>query len=380
MLNIDAFAQHRGVTRRDHCSATVELHGQIVNEARINAGLIAGGFFAGCSGLVMSTSGQTAGQETNSVTTKPVATVAKAPATSNRPPTVIAQSNSVPAQVHPKPTITNQSPLRAAIVITNAPPKPTTNRAASPAISQTNGARAAPTNAAPSAPVGTPSFQATWAQAERGDALAQFKLGMMFASGTETTQDLTNAAVWLRKSAEQGNAAAQFNLAVFYSRGVGVANDLGEATKWFRKAADQNDPGAQYNLGALLLNGATGKPDPIEASRWFRAAAQRGDPQAQLALGQLHSAGYGVTNDLAEAYVWFSAALARGKTEAENLRDEVLNRLTPEEVVEARRRNALRGDCEDGYLLGLTFAKGGHEAGFGRSREMVSGLGDQRPS
>jgi len=108
-----------------------------------------------------------------------------------------------------------------------------------------------PANAAPAqTPPVTPKLnnaaaEALRVQAEAGNALAQFKLGMLFASGKDVAQDLTLAAAWLRKSAEQGNAAAQFNLAVFYSQGVGVEKNFAEAANWFLKAAEQNDRAAQ---------------------------------------------------------------------------------------------------------------------------------------
>src|SRR5438105_8817457 len=67
-------------------------------------------------------------------------------------------------------------------------------------------------------PLKNPAAEALRAEGVSGNAVAQFKLGMLFAAGKEVPQDLGMAAAWLRKSAEQGNAAAQFNLAVFYSQ------------------------------------------------------------------------------------------------------------------------------------------------------------------
>ena len=41
--------------------------------------------------------------------------------------------------------------------------------------------------------------------------------------------------------AEKGNAPAQFNLGLMYDNGRGVPKDEAEAVKWYRKAADQGD-------------------------------------------------------------------------------------------------------------------------------------------
>src|SRR5436305_850628 len=58
-------------------------------------------------------------------------------------------------------------------------------------------------------PLTNSAAEALRLEAEKGDVAAQFRLGMLFASGTEAPQDLALAAAWLRKAAEQGNAAAQ---------------------------------------------------------------------------------------------------------------------------------------------------------------------------
>src|SRR6185369_1225250 len=105
-------------------------------------------------------------------------------------------------------------------------------------------ALAAQTNA----PAPSPALQAALAEAEKGAAAAQFRLGMMFLNGKEVPRDLEMAAHWLQKAAEQNHAAAQFNLAVLYTQGAGVPQNYPEAAKWFQRAADQNDPASQYNL------------------------------------------------------------------------------------------------------------------------------------
>ena len=53
----------------------------------------------------------------------------------------------------------------------------------------------------------------------------------------------------LRAQAEQGDATAQYNLGVCYANGKGVEKDAEEAVKWYHKAAEQGNARAQYNLG-----------------------------------------------------------------------------------------------------------------------------------
>lgn len=89
------------------------------------------------------------------------------------------------------------------------------------------------------------------ASADRGDARAQFNLGVMYGKGEAVAQDDVEAVKWFRKAADQGIARAQYNLGYRYRDGKGVAQDDAEAVKWYRKAADQGHPGAQASLHRL---------------------------------------------------------------------------------------------------------------------------------
>jgi len=77
------------------------------------------------------------------------------------------------------------------------------------------------------------------AAAEKGDADAQFKLGMTYYYGYDVAQDSAQAALWFRKAAEQGNSNAQCALGVMYDTGQGVAQDDTQAAFWYHKAAVQ---------------------------------------------------------------------------------------------------------------------------------------------
>ncbi|HQK28501.1 MAG TPA: tetratricopeptide repeat protein, partial [Smithellaceae bacterium] len=59
----------------------------------------------------------------------------------------------------------------------------------------------------------------------------------------------------LQKEADKGNAVAQFRLGVMYDDGKGVVQDYKEAFKWYKLAADQGFAGAQFGLGLMYANG-----------------------------------------------------------------------------------------------------------------------------
>ena len=73
-------------------------------------------------------------------------------------------------------------------------------------------------------------------QAEKGDASAQIKLGVLYHEGRGLTKDFVQAVFWYRKAANQGDAYAQWILANRYHRGEGVAKDDVEAYAYWNLA------------------------------------------------------------------------------------------------------------------------------------------------
>ena len=95
-----------------------------------------------------------------------------------------------------------------------------------------------------SAPAGqTADLAAPRAAAGRGDAAAQFALGVRYATGDGVATDDGEAARWIERAATQGHVDAQFNLGLMYADGNGVPQDSRQAVAWLRKAADQGTPG-----------------------------------------------------------------------------------------------------------------------------------------
>ena len=81
--------------------------------------------------------------------------------------------------------------------------------------------------------------------AERGDATAQYKLGLVYDVGVGAEQDLDKAAVWYHRAADQGHAAAQFNLGLMYANGRGVPQDFVQAHMWLNLAAAASQAAAR---------------------------------------------------------------------------------------------------------------------------------------
>jgi TPR repeat protein len=110
---------------------------------------------------------------------------------------------------------------------------------------------------------------------------------------------------------------------------------------WWRKAADQGHPTAQFNLGACYANGVGVKQDFAQAVIWYRKLAEQGHAPAQYNLGIMYENGNGVSKDDAEAYAWFKLSWTcddRQLRDFRQLRDDIENRLTPEQKDLANKR------------------------------------------
>lgn len=73
--------------------------------------------------------------------------------------------------------------------------------------------------------------------AAKGNAVAQFKLAMIYYSGKGVEKNPREAVRLYRLSAEQGHVVAQSNLATMYYRGEGVPQDFVMAHMWKNLAA-----------------------------------------------------------------------------------------------------------------------------------------------
>jgi TPR repeat protein len=207
--------------------------------------------------------------------------------------------------------------------------------------------------------------------AEKGDANAEYNIGLLYATGHGVQQDYKQAAGWYRKAADQGVAAAQFNLGVIYANGQGVAadpvqarkwfskaarhgvaaadtgladlyseghgfQDYAEARKWYLRAAQRGIASAEFSLGVMCDIGEGVPSDYQEAIKWYRKAADQGYAAAMTNLGILYYNAQGVTRDLVQAYAWFSRAAEAGDPRAGELLRTTGERMQPKDLAKAR--------------------------------------------
>jgi len=156
------------------------------------------------------------------------------------------------------------------------------------------------------------------AAARKGDAVADYRLGLVHAYGLQGGRaDRARAAAYFRAAAEAGHAGGQYRLGQMYAAGQGVAKRPAEALRLFSTAAEAGHPGAAYELGTMLVEGVGVPRDPQGGARWLETAANAGIPRAQLHLGLLYFRGTGVRQDGRLAMSWLRRAAESGEVEAQ---------------------------------------------------------------
>ena len=125
--------------------------------------------------------------------------------------------------------------------------------------------------------------------AQRGDALAQLRLGLLYYHGHGVRESDADALQWFERAARQGLADAQFHLGNMYAYGLArlpADTDAGRlAAQWYFEAASSGHADAQYSLGILFLTGSGVQQDSGEARRWIERAAAQGHADARAYLG-----------------------------------------------------------------------------------------------
>src|SRR5712692_8599712 len=119
----------------------------------------------------------------------------------------------------------------------------------------------------------------------------------------------------LQYAAEQGNAVAQWKLGHMYATGEGVPRCDLRAFEYFSRIANghadvyPDAPQAPFVANAFVARG------PRQAARWLTLAANKGQYQAQAVLGDMLFKGDAVPREAARGLMWLTLARDSAKTD-----------------------------------------------------------------
>jgi TPR repeat protein len=165
--------------------------------------------------------------------------------------------------------------------------------------------------------------------ADKGNPIAQWKLGRMYAEGDGIARDDYKAFELFSEMADahaedgpaQPNSRFISNAFValggYYKDGIpntDVKQDPARARQIYAYAASYfGDPEAQVNLALMYYSGEGGERDPVQAARWANLAAAKGNVGGQALLGHILFEGDGVERQSVLGLKYLTIARDRAK-------------------------------------------------------------------
>jgi uncharacterized protein len=183
------------------------------------------------------------------------------------------------------------------------------------------------------------TFDGMLGLANKGDAEAQYHVGMMHNNGIGTQQDPKQAFVWFQKSAASNDPLGAYKLGCYYTgqfAGV-VTPDPAEALKYKLVAATAGYSLAQHDVAAIYSR----QGNPQEAVKWLKLAAEQGHDMSFYGLYSSYGEGRGVPQNLPLAYANLKLALQvtqRNVAESTTaLLDDMAAKMSEAELADAQK-------------------------------------------
>jgi uncharacterized protein len=174
-------------------------------------------------------------------------------------------------------------------------------------------------------------FKAMVALADKGDAEAQYHVGMMYNNGIGTQQNIKLAFEWFQKSTASNDPLGAYKLGCYYDgQGAGIITaDADEALKYKLIAAKAGYSLAQHDVGNLYAR----RENFEEALKWWKLAGDQGFPDALFSLARVYSAGKGAPKDLSLSYAYFKLSKVAPKKNV----NEMASMLSKPELAKAEQ-------------------------------------------
>ena len=118
-------------------------------------------------------------------------------------------------------------------------------------------------------------------EANKGNAEAQWAMGMMNYHGNPILSDIPEAAAWFKKAGNQGHSTSSLVIATMYFYGEYFNKSKRKSLEWMEKAAEQGSVMAMYRTGLFYGRGDTVPQDKIKAKKWFKLAYSQVDSDSK---------------------------------------------------------------------------------------------------
>lgn len=187
------------------------------------------------------------------------------------------------------------------------------------------------------------------ARAEKGDAEAQYWVGMAYLNGDNVSRDMKQAFSWFQKSAEKGNVYSLENLGQFYIIGLISNPDPAKAAECYAHAVEGGNYSAAIALGSIYFYGMGVEKNLVKAFDLFTKASAKGYPLADYWLAQCYETGSGVPKNLSEAAYYYDRAILTGQDSQKNAQKEFMTRLQQDAATDAEAAEAYTVCLQNGW-------------------------------
>jgi uncharacterized protein len=169
-------------------------------------------------------------------------------------------------------------------------------------------------------------FNAMLTLANKGDAEAQYHVGMMNNNGIGTRQDIRQAFEWFQQSAASDDPLGAYKLGCYFDgQGAGVVEtNPDEALKYKLVAAKAGYSLAQFDVAVHYAR----QDDFDEAVKWLQEAGEQGHDKALYGLYSSYHEGKGAPKDLSLAFAYFKLAHIASQTELNADAEAALNEMS----------------------------------------------------
>ncbi|WP_313232613.1 MobP3 family relaxase [Tissierella praeacuta] len=200
----------------------------------------------------------------------------------------------------------------------------------------------------------------------------EYRIGKMYSQGLGTEEDYEKAAYWLTLSADEGYKFAEYSLGGLYYRGQGVEQSYEKAFDLYLKSAKQSFPYAEFELAKMYRDGIGTDRNEEESNKYFSSAfigfkkleKKNHDDKIQYRLGWMLQNGIGIEKDIREAKQYYEKSAKLGNTFAcYSLAKLILAEENPEQeevkkAIEYLKQASASGNQHAQYSLGKVYLNG----------------------
>lgn len=173
-------------------------------------------------------------------------------------------------------------------------------------------------------------------EAEKGNALAMFNMGRIFADGLGVEFDIEESYKWYEKALNAFHKVedrkpwnyTEYRIGKIYSQGLGTEIDYERAVYWLTLSAEERYKFAEYSLAGLYYNGQGVDQSYIKAFDLYLRSAKQGFPYASFEVAKMYRDGIGTNMNEKESNKYFrSAFIGFEKLEKQSHDDKIQYRL-----------------------------------------------------